>query len=90
MSQAPAIREGDVVTVLIPDPGPGRWDVGEQGVVTAILDPDDKYDFEVTLAGRQQMPDFLGGSLVPRRYYFRAHQVSGPVPPEQAWVRLED
>jgi hypothetical protein len=88
MSNRHAIRKGDVVTVLITDPGPGRWAVGEQGVVTDIFPPHEKYDFEVTLAGQYQLPDFLGGGLARRAYLFRAHQVSGPVPPEEARVRL--
>jgi hypothetical protein len=90
MSQAQAIHEGDVVTVLTADPGPGRWAVGEQGVVIEVLEPDEKYDFVVTLAGQEQLPDFLGGGLIPRTYYFWAYQVSGPVPPEQVRVRLVD
>jgi hypothetical protein len=84
------IQEGDVVTVLKKDPGPGRWVVGEQGVVTEVFEPDYKYAFAVTLAGSEAVPEFLGGRAYPRTYLFRAHEVSGPVPPEQARVRLAE
>jgi len=78
---------GDVVMVLEADLM-GRWSLAEQGVVTEVFGPDDKYAYAVTFAGMWEKPEFLGGGLAAWVYLFRANEVSGPVPPEHVRVRM--
>jgi hypothetical protein len=82
-------RVGDVVIVVKVDLL-GRWGLAEQGVVTEVFPPGEKYAYAVTFAGEWERPGFLGGDPASREFLFRANEVSGPVPPELARVRLTE
>ena len=78
MSNRPVIRAGDVVTVLIPDPG--CWDLEAQGVVTEVLEPDENYASRVGLVGQEELRELgrwhgAAGVLLP------GEPVVRPVPP---------